>query len=53
MKKCIYCNKEIPSESVIDFCQECGVKVWGEKMFKTILDNMEGARENGTLLNCE
>jgi len=49
VKKCIYCSKEIPSESVIDFCKRCGVGVWGEKMFNTILMNMENAREKGDL----
>ena len=52
-KRCIYCNSEIPSESVIDFCNECGIKVWGEKMFKTILTNMEDARDTGNLCNSE
>ncbi len=49
VKKCIYCSREIPSESVIDFCQRCGVGVWGEKMFNTILMNMENARDKGDL----
>ena len=48
-KKCIYCSNEISEDSVIDFCQRCGVGVWGEKMFKTIVDNMESARDNGDL----
>ena len=48
-KKCIYCNIEIPAESVIDFCHKCGKNVWGEKMFYTILKNMEEAREKGDL----
>ena len=48
-KKCIYCSSEIPKESVIDFCKRCGVDVWGEKMFKTIVNNMENARSNGDL----
>lgn len=49
VKKCIYCSAEVSEESVIDFCQKCGVGVWGEKMFKTIVDNMESARDNGDL----
>ncbi len=48
-KKCIYCSAEIPEDSVIDFCKRCGVGVWGEKMFNTIVDNMESARTNGDL----
>lgn len=53
MKKCIYCKAGISEDSVIDFCERCGVGVWGEKMFHTILENMEGARAKGTLLNSE
>lgn len=49
MKKCIYCSSGIPEESVIDFCETCGTKVWGEKMFRTILHNMNDARERGDL----
>ena len=48
-KKCIYCDAEISEESVIDFCDVCGKKVWGEKMFNTIVDNMNNARNNGDL----
>ena len=49
MKKCIYCGAEISTESVIDFCHKCGIGVWGEKMFNTIVQNMENAREKGDL----
>ncbi len=48
-KKCIYCSKEIAQESVIDFCERCGIGVWGEKMFNTILKNMEDAQEKGDI----
>ena len=51
MKKCIYCGSEVSQDSVIDFCDLCGKKVWGDKMFRTIVNNMEGARANGTLCN--
>jgi uncharacterized UBP type Zn finger protein len=50
-KKCIYCKSNIPQESVIDFCEKCGVGVWGHKMFNTILQNMENARDKGDLRN--
>ncbi len=49
MKKCIYCGGEISDECVIDFCERCGIGVWGEKMFRTIVQNMENAREKGDL----
>ncbi len=48
-KKCIYCGCEIDESSVIDFCEKCGKGVWGERMFNTILKNMEEARERGDL----
>ncbi|MDP3987163.1 MAG: hypothetical protein Q8P81_02985 [Nanoarchaeota archaeon] len=50
-KKCIYCKIEIPGESVIDFCSRCGIGVWGEKMFNTIVKNMEEARSKGDLVS--
>jgi len=49
MKKCIYCGSEVAQDSVIDFCERCGKKVWGKKMFDAIVQNMEDARENGDL----
>lgn len=49
MKKCIYCGCEIDEESVIDFCERCGISVWGKKMFEAIKDNMTRERENGNL----
>ena len=51
MKKCLYCKTDIPKESVIDFCEKCGVGVWGEKMFKTIRNNMQTAFDKGDLRN--
>lgn len=48
-KKCIYCKIEISNESVIDFCERCGVGVWGPKMFNHIKESMERARESGNL----
>ena len=49
MKKCVYCGREVNENSVIDFCETCGKGVWGEKMFKAIVQNMEEARDKGDL----
>ena len=49
MKKCIYCGTEILDESVIDFCETCGVKTFGRKMFDTIVQRMNSARESGDI----
>jgi len=48
-KKCVYCQKEISPESVVDFCETCGKDVWGDKMFNAIIKNMEEAKSNGDL----
>ena len=48
-KKCLYCSTEIHDNSVIDFCQKCGLGVFGEKLLNTIVENMENAREKGDL----
>jgi uncharacterized UBP type Zn finger protein len=37
LKKCIYCKKEISQESVIDFCSNCGIGVWGGKCLMQLL----------------
>lgn len=49
MKKCIYCGTEISDDCVVDFCEKCGVEVFGRKMFDTIIRNMEEARASGNL----
>jgi len=33
----------------MEVCDNCGKNVWGEKMFKTIVKNMEDAKDNGDL----
>jgi hypothetical protein len=53
MKKCVYCSTQLSDDVALDVCQSCGFKVWGEKMYKAILENMEGAKANGTLLNSD
>ncbi len=49
VQKCIYCGSEIHDDRPLTVCNRCGVKVWGEKMFKAIVENMEKARDNGDL----
>jgi hypothetical protein len=49
MKKCIYCKCQLNDGSLIDFCERCGVKVWGQKMFNAIVKQMEEAGERGDL----
>ena len=48
-QKCIYCGAEISDDRSLTVCNRCGIKVWGEKMFNAILQNMETAKENGDL----
>ena len=48
-KNCIYCKIEVDQNSVVDVCYRCGHAVWGEKMFKAIIENMEGARKSRLL----
>ena len=48
-KKCIYCSKEVDDSRVIDFCDRCGIGVWGEKMFRAIVKNMEDAQDRGDI----
>ncbi len=51
VRKCIYCGKEVSEDSVIDFCERCGIGVWGRKMFDTIVKNMEEARAKDDLVS--
>ena len=50
VKKCIYCKNEIPNESVIDFCERCGIKTWGAKMLNNIIKEMQAAENRGDLM---
>lgn len=50
-KKCIYCKADVDDNCVIDFCDRCGISVFGQKMFQTIVHNMEDARDRGDLLH--
>lgn len=48
-RKCIYCRSEVADDSVIDFCESCGVRVWGHKMFNAIRSEMEASKKRGDL----
>ena len=49
MGKCVYCKKEITDGRALDVCDTCGVGVWGPKMFKLIVSNMDKAKEKDDL----
>lgn len=49
MKKCSFCKVELESEPAFEVCRSCGIKIWGEPMFRAISQNMEDARDKGDL----
>ena len=54
MRKCIYCGKEkVHEDAVMDFCDDCGTKVWGPKMFATIKANYTKARDEDDLIHMD
>lgn len=48
-KKCVYCECELSSETIVDVCEPCGRSVWGGKGFQAIKDNMSDAKQRGDL----
>jgi hypothetical protein len=48
-KRCVYCKNEITDDRALDVCDKCGYGVWGDRMFKAILNNMNNAKENDDL----
>ncbi len=48
-KKCSFCKVEIGADRAFEVCEKCGYKIWGEKMFNAIAQNMKNARDIGDL----
>lgn len=48
-KKCVYCGKEISDDRMMEICDECGISVWGKKMFNAILSETSNAMKKGDL----
>jgi len=49
MGKCVYCKNSIEDDRAVDVCDMCGRKVWGDKMFSAIKENMGWAKTRGDL----
>lgn len=48
-KKCVYCKNAVSDERAMDVCDHCGRKVWGDKMFKAILNNTNTEKAKGNM----
>lgn len=48
-KSCVYCKGSVPEDRAMDVCDNCGKSVWGEKMFKTIIENTNTEMAKGNL----
>jgi hypothetical protein len=45
----MYCRCDIEDSNIVDFCENCGRGVFGDKMFKAIVQNMQEAKQRGDL----
>ena len=54
MRKCIFCGKEkVHEDAVMDFCDDCGLRVWGPKMLATLKANYTKARDEDDLVHMD
>ena len=54
MKKCFFCGQEkVHEDSVMGFCDNCGLKIWGPKMLAAIKENYEKAKDNDDLVHMD
>ena len=47
--KCVYCKIVLNDGRAIDVCDNCGIQVWGTKMFCAIKSEAACSRERGDL----
>lgn len=47
--KCGFCKTVINEDRAFEVCDRCGHGIWGEKMFNTIKNNMDQAKQKGDL----
>jgi uncharacterized UBP type Zn finger protein len=49
MRKCVYCDTEVPIERAMQICDRCGVGVWGKKQWEHIKKTTDDAQDRGDL----
>ncbi len=48
VKKCVYCSRPLAADEAVDVCEQCGIGVWGAKMFAAIKENCQTAKKDGS-----